>query len=60
MKAHLVVGLPETSGERLFISAAVIGPDGLIGVYRKSHLFRSEKEIFDPGDTGFRCSTWKA
>jgi len=53
MNAHLVVSLPEISGDRLFISAALVGPDGVVGVYRKTHLFRDEKEIFDPGDTGF-------
>jgi predicted amidohydrolase len=53
MKSHVVVTLPELNGDSLFISAALVGPDGLVGVYRKTHLFRGEKEIFDPGDTGF-------
>jgi predicted amidohydrolase len=30
------------------------GPDGFIGVYRKTHLFAEEKLWFSPGDTGFR------
>jgi predicted amidohydrolase len=50
----LVFGIAERDGERLFNSAAVIGPEGFIGRYRKSHLFYEEKNIFDPGDTGFR------
>jgi len=50
---HLVVGLAERAGDRLYNSAAVIGPDGVLAVYRKAHLFRREKQIFDPGDTGF-------
>jgi len=51
---HLVFGIAEKAGDKVFNSAAVIGPDGFIGVYRKSHLFFEEKTIFDPGDTGFK------
>ena len=51
--AHLVVGLAERDGERLFNSAAVIGEAGVRAVYRKVHLFRREKQLFDPGDSGF-------
>lgn len=50
---HLVVGLAERDGERLYNSAAVIGAAGVRAVYRKAHLFRREKQIFDPGDSGF-------
>jgi predicted amidohydrolase len=53
-KLYLVFGIAERHGDKLFNSAAVMGPDGFIGVYRKSHLFYEEKNIFDPGDTGFR------
>jgi 5-aminopentanamidase len=51
---YLVFGIAERYGDKLFNSAALIGPDGVIGMYRKSHLFYEEKNIFDPGDTGFR------
>jgi predicted amidohydrolase len=50
---HLVVGLAERSGERLFNSAVLIGPKGVVGVYRKVHLFDEEKLYFAPGDRGF-------
>jgi 5-aminopentanamidase len=50
---HLVFGIAERDGDKVFNSAAVIGSEGFIGVYRKSHLFYEEKNIFDPGDTGF-------
>jgi 5-aminopentanamidase len=50
---YLIFGIAELDGGKLFNSAAVIGPDGFIGTYRKSHLFYEEKNIFDPGDTGF-------
>ncbi|SHK46294.1 nitrilase-related carbon-nitrogen hydrolase [Rhodothermus profundi] len=51
--AVLVGGLPERSGTQLFNSAVVVGPDGLIGRYRKIHLFYEEKLHFSPGDLGF-------
>lgn len=51
--AYLVAGFCERHGERCYNSAAVIGPEGVWGVYRKAHLFHREKEIFDPGDKGF-------
>ena len=34
-------------------SAALIGPEGLIGVYRKVHLYYRETLLFAPGDLGF-------
>lgn len=50
---HLVGGFTELDGVRLFNSAVLIGPDGLIGHYRKTHLWNREKLIFTPGDLGF-------
>lgn len=53
-RTYLVAGLCERAGDRLFNSAVLVGPDGLRGLYRKSHLFWDEKDIFAPGDTGLR------
>lgn len=53
-KMHLVFGMAERDDRGLFNSAAIVGPEGFIGRYRKSHLFFEEKYLFDPGDTGFR------
>jgi predicted amidohydrolase len=50
----LVFGLAEKAGSHLYNSAAVVGPEGFIGSYRKTHLFLEEKYFFEPGDTGFR------
>ncbi|MDQ7041847.1 MAG: nitrilase-related carbon-nitrogen hydrolase [Rhodothermus sp.] len=50
----LVGGLPEHHNGRFFNTAVVVGPDGLIGSYRKVHLFYEEKLHFNPGDLGFR------
>ena len=47
----LVTGFAEKSADKIFNSALVIGGDGVIHTYRKLHLFNTEKEYFDPGDT---------
>jgi N-carbamoylputrescine amidase len=62
----LVFPFYERDGDRLFNTAAVLGPDGgLIGTYRKSSLSQmraseafgqittTEAFYFDPGDSGF-------
>lgn len=53
-ECFLVYGLAEKHRGKYYNSAALIGPKGLIGVYRKSHLFSQEKTWFSAGDTGFR------
>lgn len=35
---HVVYGFLESDGDRLFNSAAMVGPEGLLGCYRKLHL----------------------
>ncbi len=54
LDAHVIASLPERSADQLFISAIVVGPEGFVGLYRKTHLFRGEKAVFSPGDTGFQ------
>jgi len=46
---HAVAGFAEKSGEKLYNSAVLVGPEGLVSVYRKIHLFDKESELFDPG-----------
>ncbi len=53
-RTALVAGYAERSCGKTFNSAALIAPEGLIGLYRKTHLFWNEKRWFSPGDTGFR------
>jgi predicted amidohydrolase len=50
---HIVMGMPEKSGPKLYNSAVLIGPKGVVGSYRKAHLFDEEKLHFQPGDRGF-------
>ncbi len=35
---YIVLGMLERDGQRVFNAAVLIGPDGVIGVYRKVHL----------------------
>lgn len=51
---HIVAGFGEkVSDTALYNAALVIGPDGIIGTYRKTHLFYEEKLYYRPGDLGF-------
>lgn len=51
---HVVVGLLEESEGRLFNSAMVIGPPGLLGRYRKQHLpFLGADRFVDAGSDDF-------
>ena len=52
-RMHIVAGLPEQEGARCYNSAVLVGPSGLIGRYRKTHLFHEETVWFTPGDSGF-------
>ncbi len=50
---HLVAGMAERSGDRIFNAAVLISPSGHVATYRKVHLFFEEKLWFDPGDGEF-------
>jgi predicted amidohydrolase len=47
---YVVTGFAEKHGQRIFNSAILLGPEGIVKIYRKIQLFFKEKEIFDPGD----------
>lgn len=47
---HIVSGLCERDGELFYNSSVLVYPDGRIKVYRKIHLFDSEKKWFAPGN----------
>jgi predicted amidohydrolase len=47
----LVTGFAEKSADKIFNSALAIGGNGILHCYRKLHLFNTEKEYFDHGDT---------
>lgn len=49
---HIVAGIAEREGERLYNSAVIVGPGGHLGTYRKLHLWEHENQVFEPGDKG--------
>ena len=52
-KMWICGGFCEKAAGGVYNAAFLVGPAGLAGVYRKSHLFADEKAIFLPGDSGF-------
>lgn len=51
---HVVVGMPERVPESglLYNSAVLIGPQGIVGVHRKSHSYIAEPKWAAPGNLG--------
>jgi len=56
---YVVVGLLERCKEKFYNTAVLIGPDGIVGKYRKIHpWYPSEDEIpVEPGDLGYPVFT---
>jgi 5-aminopentanamidase len=55
LDVYTVVGLLEKDGQKCYNAAVLIGPDGLIGKYRKNHLpFLGIDRFLDLGDQPFR------
>lgn len=54
LKLHLVAGMLERAENQLFNAAVIVGPNGLIGSYRKIHLpFLGVDRFTDHGRNGF-------
>jgi predicted amidohydrolase len=52
MKMVLIVGSIENAeGKRPYLSQVITGPEGLIGIYRKTHLSPTESDIYEAGET---------
>ena len=47
---YVIGGYAEQEGESLYNSAILLGPDGIIGIHRKLHLWNEEKLWFEPGN----------
>jgi predicted amidohydrolase len=56
-KMYLVSGITEKNQDKCFNSSILIGPEGLIHLYRKLHLFNTEKNCFDEGDIPLQVNT---
>lgn len=50
---YIVCGIIEKSGDHLYNSAALVGPNGFIGKYRKTHLWDVDTFLYEKGDLGF-------
>lgn len=48
----LVAGMNEEDDGKLYNSSVLIGPKGLVGTYRKIHLFWNEFDFFEKGNLG--------
>ena len=49
---YVAYGFAERA-DQIYNSAALVGPSGLLGIYRKVHLFDRENIFFKPGNLGF-------
>jgi len=55
LRVYVIFGLLEKESDKLFNAAALLGPQGLIGKYRKNHLpFLGVDRFVDIGDQPFR------
>lgn len=55
---HVVYGLLESDGDRIFNACVLVGPDGVVGSYRKVHLpFLGIDRFTTPGDRPFGVET---
>ncbi|MBW2370089.1 MAG: hydratase, partial [Deltaproteobacteria bacterium] len=50
---YIVSGLIEKDGDALYNTAVLIGPEGYIGKYRKTHLWDVDNTLYEPGNLGF-------
>lgn len=50
----LVAGIAEKFNQECYNASVLIGPEGIIGTYRKIHLFYLEKDWFRTGNLGFQ------
>jgi len=53
---HIVIGFAEKAKDKCFNSSALIGPQGIIHIYRKLHLFNEEKFCMSPGDVPLKVN----
>jgi len=52
LNAGIVAGVNERKGDKLYNSSILVDESGIIGKYRKLHLFLNEPDFFEKGNTG--------
>ena len=50
LKIHIVAGFAEADGGKIYNSAALVGPEGVVGAYRKIHLGAHDRGWASAGD----------
>ncbi|MFH1700661.1 MAG: nitrilase-related carbon-nitrogen hydrolase [Candidatus Zixiibacteriota bacterium] len=55
----IVWGMAEKCRGKIYNTAILTTPEGDQFYYRKTHLFFREKELFNPGNTGFNVFEWR-
>jgi predicted amidohydrolase len=53
LSVHVALGMSERDGDKVYNSAALIGPGGFIGKYQKNFLFDFDPIYFTFGTTGY-------
>ena len=56
---YIVTGFAERSGDNVYNSSILVGPDGIQHIYRKLHLFNEETKTFDHGNIPLSVQTVK-
>jgi predicted amidohydrolase len=54
IEGFITGSIVERDGDKIYNTAILAGSFGIVGHYRKAHLFDREKKIFDPGDTSIQ------
>lgn len=52
LNLHIVSGFHEIDNNLLYNTSVLLGPSGIIGTYRKIHLFMNEFDFFEKGNLG--------
>lgn len=55
----IAYGFAEKDGDKIYNSVILMSPDGIIGHYRKTHLFFEEWFIFTPGNLPYQIYKYK-
>jgi predicted amidohydrolase len=57
--ACIISGIAESDHGELYNTAVAVTRDGILALYRKAHLYNTEKGLFSPGNTGFQTFNYK-
>jgi N-carbamoylputrescine amidase len=50
---YIAAGICEVEAGRFYNTAVLVGPEGCVGKYRKTHIWDEEKLFFEPGNLGY-------